>query len=189
MKHAALRTLLCLAAFTLAVPMARADDYAEVGALLRQGRADEALAKADAYIAAKPRDPQMRFMRGVILAEQGKADEATSALTQLTQDYPELPEPHNNLAALHAARGEFDKARSALEMAIRLKPDYATAHENLGDVYARLAGQSYQRAQQLEAGSKSVPPKLALVRQLFSAAPGVSPAPATVAPPRRTVGR
>ena len=189
MQHVALRKLPFLAAFVLMFGVAHADDYADVNALLRQGKTDEALAKADAYIAGKPRDPQMRFLRGVILAEDGKNADALTTFTQLTQDYPELPEPYNNLAALYAARSEFDRARAALEMAIKLKPDYATAHENLGDVYARLAAQSYNRTQQLEAGNKTVAPKLALVRQLFGTAQAPTPAPIPPVPPRRTVGR
>ncbi|MEJ8809955.1 tetratricopeptide repeat protein [Variovorax ureilyticus] len=151
----------------LAIGAAHADDYGDVNALLRQGKADEALAKADAYISGKPRDPQMRFLRGVILTEQGKRADAITAFTQLNQDYPELPEPYNNLAALYAAQSQFDKARAALEMAVKLNPDYATAHENLGDVYVRLAAESYSRAKQLEAGNATVPPKLALIRQMF----------------------
>lgn len=178
MQHAAFypssfmpRTFRILAALLLAllVGAAHADDYADVNTLLRQGKADQALAKADAYIAGKPRDPQMRFLRGVILTEQGKQADAVAAFTALTQDFPELPEPYNNLAALYAAQSQFDKARAALEMAIKLNPDYATAHENLGDVYARLAAQSYDRALKLEAGNATVPPKLALVRQMFGA--------------------
>ena len=151
----------------LAMGAARADDYSDVNALLRQGKADEALAKADAYISGKPRDPQMRFLRGVILTEQSKQGDAIAAFTQLTQDYPELPEPYNNLAALYATQGQFDKARAALEMAVKLNPDYATAHENLGDVYVRLAAESYSRAKQLEPNNATVPPKLALIRQMF----------------------
>jgi Flp pilus assembly protein TadD len=173
MKHAALpfsmiSRILSALLLVLAAGAAQADDYADVNALLRQGKSQEALAKADAYIAGKPRDPQMRFLRGVILTEQGKQADATAVFTQLTQDFPELPEPYNNLAALYAAQSQFDKARAALEMAIKLNPSYATAHENLGDVYARLAGQSYGRAQQLEAGNATVAPKLALIRQLFT---------------------
>jgi tetratricopeptide (TPR) repeat protein len=161
----------------LTVGIAHADDYSDVNALLRQGKADQALAKADAYIAGKPRDPQMRFLRGVILTEQGNQAEAVAVFTALTQDFPELPEPYNNLAALYASQSQFDKARAALEMAIKLNPDYATAHENLGDVYARLAAQSYGRALKLEAGNTTAPPKLALVRQMFGApAPDALPA-------------
>ena len=147
---------------------AHADDYADVNQLLRQGKAPEALAKADAYIAGKPRDPQMRFLRGVILSEQGKQADATVAFTQLTQDFPELPEPYNNLAALYAAQSQFEKARVALEMAIRLNPNYATAYENLGDVHLRLAAQSYNKAQSFATANASVAPKLTLVRQIIT---------------------
>ncbi|SCK52615.1 TPR repeat-containing protein [Variovorax sp. HW608] len=168
-------------ALAFAMGAAHADDYGDVNALLRQGKADEALVKADAYISGKPRDPQMRFLRGVILTEQGKQADAVTAFTQLTQDYPELPEPYNNLAALYAAQGQFDKARAALEMAVKLNPDYATAHENLGDVYVRLAAESYSRAKQLEAGNATVPPKLALIRQMFSAPASGELPPATQA--------
>jgi len=155
----------------LSLGAAHADEYTDVNQLLRQGQASEALSKADAYIADKPRDPQMRFLRGVILTQQGKQAEATAAFVQLTQDFPELPEPYNNLAALYAAQNEFDKARAALEMAIRLNPSYATAHENLGDVYVRLAAQSYTRAQQLQPGNASVAPKLAAARKVLAPAP------------------
>jgi Flp pilus assembly protein TadD len=167
---ALLAVFLCLAGNA-----ARADQYADVNALLRQGRADEALAKADAYIAGKPRDPQMRFLRGVILTEQGKQADATSAFVALTQEFPELPEPYNNLAALYASQSQFGKARDALETAIKLNPSYATAHENLGDVYVRLAAQSYGRAQQLEKGNTTVAPKLALLREVFLPKPAVKP--------------
>lgn len=175
-----LGALLLVAAATLA----HADDYADVNQLLRQGKAPEALAKADAYIAGKPRDPQMRFLRGVILTEQGKTADATTAFVQLTQDFPELPEPYNNLAALYAQQSKFDLARDALENAIRLNPNYATAHENLGDIYARLAAQSYAKAQQLASANASAAPKLALIRQIFTGVPATvstPPAPA-VAP-------
>ncbi|WP_295547100.1 tetratricopeptide repeat protein [uncultured Pseudacidovorax sp.] len=145
---------------------ALADDYAEVNALLRTGKAAEALDKADRYIAGNPRDPQMRFLRGVILSEQGKPQDAADTFVKLTQDYPELPEPYNNLAVIYAAQGQLDKARDALDNALRLNPNYAVAHENLGDVYVRMAARQYNRAQSFASTSSSVAPKLALVRQL-----------------------
>ncbi|MDM0112666.1 tetratricopeptide repeat protein [Variovorax sp. J22R133] len=154
----------------------RADEYADVTQMAKQGRPADALAKADAYIAKKPRDPQMRFLRGVILTEQGKQADATAAFVQLTQEFPELPEPYNNLAALYAAQSQFDKARAALEMAIKLNPSYATAHENLGDVYVRLAAQSYGKAQQLDKSITSVAPKLVLLREVFLPKAAVKPA-------------
>ena len=157
---------------------ARADQYADVTALLRQGQADQALAKADAYVAANPRDPQMRFLRGVILTDQGKRSDAIGAFTAMTQEFPELPEPYNNLAALYAAQSEFGKARDALETAIQRNPNYATAHENLGDVYVRLAAQSYAKAQQLDKRNTTIAPKLTLLREVFMPKPAAARVPA-----------
>lgn len=159
----------CSLAAILVTPLAAlADDYADVNQLARQGKYDQALAKADQYLTAKPRDPQMRFLKGVIQAESGKQAEAIATYTQLTQEYPELPEPYNNLAVLYAQRSEYDKAREALEGAVRANPGYATAYENLGDVYAKLASQSYAKAQQLEPANATAASKLALVRQLLT---------------------
>ena len=159
--------LLCVAV-ALSAGVAHADDYAEVNILVRAGKLAEALAKADQYLVAKPRDPQMRFIKGVIQTEAGKPTDAITTFTQITQEYPELPEPYNNLAVLYAGQSQFDKARAALEMAIRTNPSYATAHENLGDVYAKLASQAYSKALQLDGGNTGVQPKLALIRTLFA---------------------
>jgi Flp pilus assembly protein TadD len=158
-----------LLALAVSAPFAAlADEYTDVNRLVQAKQFDQAMARADQYLAAKPRDPQMRFLKGVILAESGKRAAAIEAYTLLTQEYPELPEPYNNLAVLYAQQNEYDKAREALEGAVRANPNYATAHENLGDVYAKLASQSYAKAQQIDPANTSTPPKLALVRQLLS---------------------
>jgi tetratricopeptide (TPR) repeat protein len=184
----ALRLLALAALFSFSA--VHADEYGDVGQLLRSGKLAEALTKADQYLAGKPRDPQMRFLKGVIQTESGKPNDAISTFTKLTEDYPELPEPYNNLAVLYAGQSQFDKARAALEMAIRTNPSYATAHENLGDVYAKLASQAYSKALQLDGNNTGVQPKLALIRDLFApgakgqrpAAPAAAaPAPAVVA--------
>ncbi|WP_296447302.1 YybH family protein [Rhodoferax sp. UBA5149] len=187
MKHArsilftTLRLLTVAAA--CAMTSAYADDYVDVSQLLRAGKLSEAMTKADVYLAAKPRDPQMRFLKGVIQRNTGKQADAIATFTKLTEDYPELPEPYNNLAVLYAGQNQFDKARAALEMAIRTNPSYATAHENLGDVYARLASQAYNKALQLDGTNAAVPPKLALIRELFKPnIKGQTPALAVAAP-------
>jgi tetratricopeptide (TPR) repeat protein len=145
-----------------------ADDYSEVSQLVRAGKLPEAMARADQFLAAQPKDPQMRFIKGVIQRDSGKTNEAIATFTKLTEDYPELPEPYNNLAVLYAGQSQFDKARSALEMAIRTNPSYSTAHENLGDIYAKLASQAYNKALQLDNANPAVAPKLALIREIFS---------------------
>jgi tetratricopeptide (TPR) repeat protein len=180
------RLLTLVAAMALSV--AHADEYSDVSQLMRTGKLPEALAKADQYLVGKPKDPQMRFLKGVIQRDAGKTAEAIATFSRLSEDYPELPEPYNNLAVLYAGQSQFDKARTALEMAIRTNPSYATAHENLGDVYAKLASQAYNKALQLDASNPAVAPKLALIRELFSPT-GVKgqrpslPAPATTTLP------
>ena len=162
----------CSLSVLLALPLAAwANDSAEVNRLVQARQYAQALARADQYLAAKPRDPQMRFLRGVIQAESGQRDAAIATYTQLTQEYPELPEPYNNLAVLYAQQNEYDKARDALEGAVRANPQYAVAHENLGDVYAKLAGIAYTKAQQIDSANATAPAKLALVRQLLSPPP------------------
>jgi tetratricopeptide (TPR) repeat protein len=171
---------LALAAL-MGLSAAHADDYGDVNQLLRSGKLADALGRADQYLAGKPRDPQMRFLKGVIQTESGKPADAITTFTKLTEDYPELPEPYNNLAVLYAGQSQFDKARAALEMAIRTNPSYATAHENLGDVYAKLASQAYSKALQLDSANTGVQPKLALIRDLFSPARGSKPVTTPVA--------
>ncbi len=153
--------------------LAHANDYSEITQLLKAGKPADALAKADQRLAETPRDPQLRFLRGVAQADAGKHSDAIVTFTKLTEEYPELPEPYNNLAVLYAGQNQLDKSRAALEMAIRTNPSYATAHENLGDIYAKLASQAYSKALQLDANTaNSVKPKLAMIRSLFSADAG-----------------
>jgi Flp pilus assembly protein TadD len=144
-----------------------ADPYNEVNRLTSSGQLEKALAQADAYLVAKPRDPQMRFLKGVALSELGRKAEAEEVFLLLTREYPELPEPYNNLAVLLAARGQYDQARLQLEAALRNDPAYATAHENLGDVLARLAARSYARALQLEPGRSSIQLKMDRLKQML----------------------
>jgi tetratricopeptide (TPR) repeat protein len=148
---------------------AHADEYADVSQLVRVGKLAEAMSRVDQFLATKPKDPQMRFIKGVIQRDTGKANEAIATFTKLTEDYPELPEPYNNLAVLYASQSQFEKARKSLESAISTNPSYATAHENLGDIYARMASQAYNNALQLDKSNPAVPPKLALIKEIFNA--------------------
>lgn len=173
----------------LAAP-AYADDMADVSKLLKAGKVNEALVKTNEYLAKHPTDPQMRFMKGVILTEQNKSEEAIAVFTRLTEDYKDLPEPYNNLAVLYAANGQYEKARVTLERAIRTNPSYMTAYENLGDVYGKMASQAYDKALALGASSAPTKSKLTLLRTFSSstaaklvvpeAPPAPSPAPASL---------
>jgi tetratricopeptide (TPR) repeat protein len=190
-----------VAALTVCLAAQAAPDAAEINRLLQNGQSSEALQKVEQALAAAPKDAQMRFFKGVILSEQGKNNEAIAVFVALTEDFPELPEPYNNLAVLYGKQGQYEQARRALESAIRTNPSYATAYENLGDVYAKLASQAYSKALQINGSNAAVPPKLALIRDLFTprgtnvagvpaprppviaAAPVATPAPAAAKPP------
>ena len=150
----------------LALPLARADDLQDAQQLFKSGERDQALERVTKVLAAKPKDPQARFLKATILTEQGKQAEAIEIFSKLTQDYPNLPEPYNNLAVIYAGQGQYEKARAALEQSIRTHPSYATAYENLGDVYAKLASQAYGKALQLDASNTGAQNKLSLVREL-----------------------
>ncbi len=169
-----------LALLSLSGPAAASP--AEIQALVRDGQFEQALSMSDADLSRQPKDPDLRFLRGVALTELGRRSEAIEVFQGLTADYPELPEPYNNLAVIYAQQKEFDKARAALEMAIRTHPSYATAHENLGDIYSRLASDAYSKALQLDAGNAAAQTKLAMVRQLISAGGATAPAPVAAAP-------
>lgn len=159
-----------------------ADSIQEAEQLLRLKQPQQALEKIDTYLAQRPRDPQGRFFKGLILTELGKITEATSVFQQLTEDYPELPEPYNNLAVLYAQQKQYDKAKTALEMAIRTHPSYAVAHENLGDIYARMATQAYDRALQLDSSNKAAQSKLNLIREMVGNGSRGNQKPRAIAP-------
>jgi len=173
-----------LAAVLFAAAPAFADDLQDASKLLKDGQPQQALERVNQVLAAKPRDPQARFLKGLILTEQGNTKDAIDIFTRLTQDYPDLPEPYNNLAVIYASQGQYDKARASLEKSIRTHPSYATAYENLGDVYAKLASQAYGKALQLDASNTGAQNKLSLVRELVggpTAVPAEAAKPAVVA--------
>jgi len=163
----------------------RADDLQDASKLLRAGQHQQALERVNKILSAKPKDPQARFLKGLIYAEQGNTKDATEIFLGLTKDYPDLPEPYNNLAVIYASQGQYDKARGALEQSIRTHPSYATAYENLGDVYAKLASQAYDKALQIDSANAGAKNKLALVRDLVGGPAGtqVAAAPAAAATP------
>ena len=158
----------CIGLASTASWAAPADDLREAQKLYGQGKVAPALEKIDVFLRAQPRDPQGRFLKGLLLTEQKRTPEAIQVFTGLTEDFPELPEPYNNLAVLYASQGNYEKAKSALELAIHTHPSYATAHENLGDIYAQLASRAYDRALQLDKSNAAAQVKLSMVKDLFS---------------------
>ncbi len=177
--HRLLFITLPVGALVWACPaFATGEETNEITRLHREGNSAQAVQLADKALALRPKDAQLRFLKGVVLAESQRSMEAIEVFQGLTEDFPELAEPYNNLATLYAARGDYDRARVALEEALRSNPGYAIAHENLGDVHGMLASRAYARALTLDPGKRRLPAKLALARELFAAKRSAS-APAT----------
>lgn len=141
-------------------------DVAEIQRLIKAGQHAQALKLIDESLARSPKDPQMRFRRGVALSMLDRKAEALTVFQKLVEDHPDMPAPYNNMAVIYGAQGDYEKARGALERAIRTNPAYATAYQNLGDVYAQLASQAYSKALQLDKNDSSLAPKLSLLREL-----------------------
>lgn len=143
-------------------PMAPAvaPDITEARELLAAQKWSEAATLIESRLAKRPRDPQWRFLQGVLFAETGKRAEAISVFELLTEDFPELSETYNNLAALYVEQRDLNKARLLLERAVQNRPDYALAHENLGDIFTQLAIQSYEKAAKSNQPAPSVKLKL-----------------------------
>ena len=157
-----LALLLCMTGLPV-----QADETSEVMKLVQAGQATEAMVKLDQFLALKPKDPQLRFLKGVMLSDAKRSSEAIAVFTLLNEDYPELPEPYNNLAVLLAAEGHLNEALAALQAALRNDPTHRAARENLGDVHLALAIQAWNAAQSGDAKTDAhLRRKLQLARQI-----------------------
>ena len=143
-RFCAVSVLMALLAALLFTAPARADEFAELRALLTRGDATTALPRLENAAAAAPRDVQMRFLLGVALMDLRRDDEALTHFTRMAQEYPELPDPQNNIALLHARAGRLEQARQALETALRNDPTHRAARTNLGQVHLLLAVQAWE---------------------------------------------
>ena len=63
-------------------PAVITDPHQQVEQLMRQDQIEPALAKIQAHLAQRPRDPQMRFWQAVLLTRQGKREQAMQVYTE-----------------------------------------------------------------------------------------------------------
>ena len=156
----------------------------EATAMVKDRQFANANLKLDVLLAQRPREPQARFLKGVVQTEQAQDAAAIATFQALIEDYPELPEPYNNLAVLYAQKGEYEGARIALESAVKASPDWGVAHENLGDIYIRLGAAEYATASKLDRTNKTAAAKLVLARELVAPAPKPAAAASTGVMPK-----
>lgn len=164
-----LMAVVLLAGLFGVVTAAMAAATAEIQALLKDDRLDQAMRVAETALSEDADNVELRFLKGIIHTRRNELDAAAAEFLGLTQDHPDLPEPYNNLAVVYAAKGEYDKARQTLLRAINTHPSYATAYENIGDIYTKMASEAYIQALQLDESNIAAREKLAMVNELFSA--------------------
>jgi Flp pilus assembly protein TadD len=179
MSFRSLCTALAFTAACFGCGSLHADELQDIEKLYRAGDTEQALRRADAAIATQPRAAQIRFLKGVMLADLKREAEATQTFIALSEDFPELPDPYNNLAVLYAASGQLQNALNALHNALRSDPSHRAARENLGDVYLALAMQAWAAAQATSKGDDAeLRRKLRLAREIQVVPPGTTKPPA-----------
>ena len=90
--------------------------------LLRQGKPDEAVARADALVKQSPSDPAARNIAGGVYAVAGKADRARAEWRRVIELKPDDVGARMNLARLDLAEGKPDAAAAELQQALDKDP-------------------------------------------------------------------
>jgi len=125
------------------------------GALLEQGKYDEAQAHFREALRLEPGMAAAHYNLGLVLLMQAKWKEARPCFEEATRLKPDFVEAHNNLGSLLREQGKFEEAKASYRRALRLRPDFADAHYNLGVTLQEEgkrdeAAASYRRALELK---------------------------------------
>jgi protein O-mannosyl-transferase len=105
------------------------------GALLLEGKPDEAFPHFRAAAQINPRDPMSHSNLGAYLQSHNRIDEAIDqydTVIALTSDAGLLSQTYANLGVAERNRGEDAEARTNFERALRLNPDQSNAWLGLG---------------------------------------------------------
>jgi tetratricopeptide (TPR) repeat protein len=114
------------------------------GALLMQGRSDEALAAADAALSRNPDDTDALLDRATTLRVMTRFDEAEAAFTQLLERRPDMAAARSGRAMVRSALGREAEARADLD-ALPLDPGSGPAGE-ISRVIALYVSHRYEEA-------------------------------------------
>jgi tetratricopeptide (TPR) repeat protein len=137
--------------------------HAPIQKAIQAGQIDQARRFVQAAKERDPKDFQLRFLEGVVMAQSGQNEAAIDVFEKLTKERPDLPEPWNNLGALYAAKGKLEEARTAFQRALGTDNSYRIAHRNLADMQVQMARSTYKKALQIEGVEKDANAKLALL--------------------------
>ena len=105
------------------------------GALILDGKEEEAHPHFEAAAAINPRDPMSRSNLGIYLQNHHQPREAIQqyqAAVNLTSDPGMLAQTYANLGSAYRALGEDDQARQSFDRALRLNPNQFNAWMGIG---------------------------------------------------------
>lgn len=112
---------------------------AQAGELLDAGRAEEALARLDGYLARRPDDAEALFLRSTARFLLGDNDGGAADLSRSLELDPAQRQGWLHLGALAIANESYDEALEAFGQAERLAPGEPDNDLNIGAVHL-LAG-------------------------------------------------
>lgn len=87
------------------------------------------------YLAARPGDAEIAFMRGLALHQLGETEAAVAAYRRAAALDEREARPHNNLAGLLAEAGNLDGALASAQEAYRLDGENPYVMDTLGALY------------------------------------------------------
>ena len=113
-------------AYDMAAPVkqqgekATCDITLEIRALADQGRLSEALSACDQAIARDKLDPEMHYLRAIILQEHNREDEAIASLKRALYLNPNFSPAHFAIGNLMLRRGNARAAKKSFENVLAL---------------------------------------------------------------------
>src|SRR3954451_1445159 len=117
-------------------------------ALLRGGRAPEAVTLLQEVQQRDPALPHTWFNLGIYYKQNNELDKATAQFEQLIKLAPDEPIAHYQLGTLYRADGQADRASAEFQRVAQLNPLLAAAHFQLYNLY-RTGGRQPDAAREL----------------------------------------
>jgi tetratricopeptide (TPR) repeat protein len=103
----------------------------ELALLLRLGRQDEALERADEMVAKFPEHPDARYQHAVVNRALERTEAAEADLRRVVELHPGHVAALNDLAVILMGRGEDEEARRFLEKVLEVRPEDRMARQSL----------------------------------------------------------
>jgi tetratricopeptide (TPR) repeat protein len=102
------------------------------GALMEQGKTDEAIGHFIEAIRIRPKDAKAEYILGVALASEGKHQEALEFYAAALRAQPEFFPAYDGLGVEAFAQGKIEEAVGYYNKAIAINPDDSKARYDLG---------------------------------------------------------